>query len=219
MPDFFLHHPLWIPPAAYLLGSIRVSGFSVFFCIRPDEGPAVRHRRNGKGGTEHFVRRAALAMSAAALFLNAAKGYLAVWLAAHFAQANIHWMMYAALGAILGDMFPIWLGFRGGRGVATAAGAFLGICWPAVAIAFSVWLLVLWFWGYLSLASISAAAALPMLMYVLYAPGHAPPDVISFGTMLAAVLVFMRHSANIQRLLSGTEPRFGPGRPKDDPKD
>jgi len=211
------HGVWWIFPAAYLLGSIPFGKLLGADRQEAAGGPVVRSRRNGHGGAAEVARGPAIASRLATVLLDAAKGYLAVLLAVRFTQANIHWIMYAALGVILGDLFPIWLRFRGGTGVATAAGAFLGICWPAVAIAFSVWLLVLWFWGYLSLASISAAAALPMLMYILYAPGHAPPDVVSFGTMLAAVLVIVRHSTNIQRLHSGKEPRFGPGQRKDDP--
>jgi len=222
IPAFFLHDPLWIPLAAYLLGSIPFAKLLGADRDAARGGPAVRRRRNGRSGaeTENVARRRArLLTDLATVLLDAAKGYFAVWLAMHFTQANIHWMMYAALSALVGDIFPIWLGFRGGRGVATAAGAFLGICWPAVAIAFSVWLLVLWFWDYVSLASISAAAALPMFMYILYAPSHAPPEVVSFGTMLASVLVIMRHSGNIQRLLSGTEPHLGTGKPTDDPEE
>jgi len=205
-----LHSLWWILPAAYLLGSIPFGKF-----LARTKG--IIRLPGGSIDAADVAREAGLAAGIATMLLDAAKGFLAVWLAAHFTQGDVHWMMDSAMCVILGHIAPIWLRFRGGRGVATAAGAFLGICWPAVAIAFSVWLLVLWFWGYLSLASISAAAAFPMLMYILYAPGHAPPDVVSFGTLLLATIVVLRHRPNIKRLLSGTEPRFGPGRPKDDP--
>jgi acyl phosphate:glycerol-3-phosphate acyltransferase len=205
-----LHSLWWILPAAYLLGSIPFGKF-----LARTKG--IIRLPGGSIDAADVAREAGLAAGIATMLLDAAKGFLAVWLAAHFTQGDVHWMMDSAMCVILGHIAPIWLRFRGGRGVATAAGAFLGICWPAVAIAFSVWLLVLWFWGYLSLASISAAAAFPMLMYILYAPGHAPPDVVSFGTLLLATIVVLRHRPNIKRLLSGTEPRFGPGRPKDAP--
>ena len=204
----FLYAKIWILPAAYLLGSIPFGRW----LLRARKGI----RLVGSGGIDaaDVARDAGLAAGLATMLLDAAKGYFSVWLAAHFTQADIRWMTGAALCAILGDMFPIWFGFRGGRGVATAAGAFLGICWTAVALGFSVWLLVLWFWGYVSLASISAAAAFPMLMYLLYAPQHAPPWIVSYGTLLAAALVVLRHRASIRRLLAGTETRFGPGEPK-----
>jgi glycerol-3-phosphate acyltransferase PlsY len=100
------------------------------------------------------------------------------------------------------------LKFQGGRGVATGAGVFLPICWQAVVGALIVWVVVLVFWRYVSLASISAAAALPFLIYVLYAPGHAPPQSISAGASFAMILIIARHRANITRLLRGTEPQF-----------
>jgi glycerol-3-phosphate acyltransferase PlsY len=117
-------------------------------------------------------------------------------------------MMYAGLAAILGHIFPIWLKFSGGKGVATALGVFLAICWPAVAAAVAIFVIVVIFWRYVSLGSISAAAALPLLVYVLYAPGHAPPVALSTGTLLAAILILMKHRWNIERLMIGTEPRF-----------
>jgi glycerol-3-phosphate acyltransferase PlsY len=117
-------------------------------------------------------------------------------------------MILAAVLTLVGHTFPIWLKFQGGRGVATGAGVFLPICWQAVVGALIVWVLVLVFWRYVSLASISAAAALPFLVYVLYAPGHAPPQFISAGASFAMILIIARHRANIIRLLRGTEPQF-----------
>ena len=92
--------------------------------------------------------------------------------------------------------------------MATAVGVFLPICWQAVVTAIVVWVAVVAFWRFVSLASISAAAALPLLMYVLYAPGHAPPHAVSGGVSAAMVMIILRHRANILRLLRGTEPRF-----------
>jgi glycerol-3-phosphate acyltransferase PlsY len=123
-------------------------------------------------------------------------------------------MMYAGLAAVLGHVFPVWLKFEGGKGVATAMGVFLAICWPALASAALLFLLVIIFWRYVSLASISAAAALPLLVYLLYAPGHAPPTAVSICTLLAAVMVIVKHRDNIERLLAGTEPRFEMSRKK-----
>ena len=139
------------------------------------------------------------------LLLDAAKGYLAVWLAARIANGNIRWLMIAAVAAVLGHMFPIWLRFRGGKGVATALGVFLPICWQAAAAAVVLWLLVVAFWRYSSLGSIIAAAALPVLVYLLYAPQYAPPDVVTIGTALIAILVLAKHRSNIERLIAGKE--------------
>jgi len=206
---FLRHYPAWILPPAYLLGSIPFGKF-----LARTRG--IIRLSGGSIDAADVAREAGLAPGILTMLLDAAKGYLAVWLAAHFTQADTQWMMDAALCAILGHMAPIWLGGGGGKGVATAAGAFLGLCWPAAAIAFSFWLMVLWFWGYVSLASISAVAASPLLMYLLYAPGHAPPRHLSFETLLIATVLFIRHRPNIKRLLSGTEPRFRIGPPKND---
>jgi glycerol-3-phosphate acyltransferase PlsY len=87
----------------------------------------------------------------------------------------------------------------------------VAICWPALAAAVFLFLLVAVFWRYVSLASISAAAALPLLVYLLYAPGHAPPTAVSVCTLLSAVVVIVKHRDNIERLMAGTEPRFEMG--------
>jgi glycerol-3-phosphate acyltransferase PlsY len=146
------------------------------------------------------------------LALDGAKGYLAVWLAGRATNGNIHWMTLAAVLALAGHVWPVWLRFRGGRGVATGAGVFLPICWQAVVGAIAVWILVVVFWRYVSLGSISAAASLPLLMYLLYAPRHAPPVTLSAGVSLAMVIVILRHRANILRLLDGSEPQVYIGR-------
>jgi glycerol-3-phosphate acyltransferase PlsY len=154
----------------------------------------------------------------ATLLLDGAKGYFAVWLAGRVTNGNPRWMILAAVLTIVGHTFPVWLRFQGGRGVATGAGVFLPICWQAVLGALIVWLVVLAFWRYVSLASISAAASLPLLVYLLYAPGHAPPESISAGASFAMLLIIARHRSNIIRLLRGTEPQFsfkgGPRSPK-----
>src|SRR5229473_1938034 len=121
-------------------------------------------------------------------------------------------MMYAGLAAILGHIFPVWLSFSGGKGVATALGVFLVISWAAVAAAVAIFAIVVLFWRYVSLASVSAAASLPLLVFVLYAPGHAPPVAVSTVTLLAATLIIVKHKENIHRLMAGTEPRFEMGR-------
>jgi len=140
--------------------------------------------------------------------LDGGKGYLSVWLAARVTDGNPRWMILAALLTIVGHTFPVWLRFQGGRGVATGAGVFLPICWQAVLGALIVWVVVLIFWRYVSLASISAAAAIPLLVYLLYAPGHAPPQPVSAGASFAMLLIIARHRSNIIRLLRGTEPQF-----------
>jgi glycerol-3-phosphate acyltransferase PlsY len=117
------------------------------------------------------------------------------------------WMIAAALGAIVGHVFPVWLRGRGGRGVATGLGAYLVICWPAALASLAIWLVVLGISRYVSLASLMATASLPVLVYFLYAPGHIPSPPIYIGTILGAILIIVKHSPNIARLMSGTEDR------------
>jgi acyl phosphate:glycerol-3-phosphate acyltransferase len=192
----------------YALGSIPFG----YLLVRARSGGDVRAMGSGNIGATNVARTAGLPIGVATLLLDAGKGYFAVWLAGHFSGGNIRIMMYAGLAAILGHVFPVWLKFSGGKGVATALGVFLMISWAAVAAAVAVFAIVVLFWRYVSLASVSAAAALPLLVYLLYAPGHAPPAAVTAGTLLAAALVIVKHRGNIERLMAGTEPRFEMGR-------
>ena len=98
--------------------------------------------------------------------------------------------------------------------MATGLGVFAVLCPLAALAAALFFVLVFLFWRFVSLASISAAAALPLLVYFLWAPHHAPPLVVSFGTLFASALIIYKHDANLQRLVEGTEPRFVPRKPK-----
>ena len=191
----------------YLLGSIPFG----YLLVRATGGGDIRFKGSGNIGATNVARTSGWSVGIATLLLDAGKGFLSVWLTGHFSGGNIRFMMYAGLAAMIGHVFPVWLKFEGGKGVATALGVFLGVCWPAVATAVLLFLLVALFWRYVSLASISAAAALPLLVYLLYAPGHAPPTPVSVCTLLAAVIVIVKHRDNIERLLAGTEPRFEMG--------
>ena len=194
----------WILPMAYVLGSIPFG-----FLIAKARGLGdIRSAGSGNIGAANVTRVVGRGAGLLTLALDAAKGYLAVWLAARLAGENITWMMLAGLAAIVGHLFPVWLGFRGGRGVATGVGVFLPICWTAVLAALVIWLVVVLIWRYVSLGSIVAAASLPLLTYWLYAPRYAPPLAVSIGTTLAALLIIVRHRPNIARLIAGTETQF-----------
>jgi glycerol-3-phosphate acyltransferase PlsY len=198
------HHWIWIVPAGYLLGSIPFG----LILGRLLGGKDVRAAGSGNIGAANVTRVAGIAAGVLTLLLDGAKGAFSVWLAAWVSGEQASGMMAAGLAAIAGHCFSPWLRFRGGKGVATAAGVFLMICPLAMGVAVILFILVVFFWRYVSLGSISAAAAMPMLVYFLWAPGHAPPPVVSFGTLLAAVLILVRHHANLRRLLQREEPRF-----------
>lgn len=212
MNAIFLGTAWLIPVVAYLLGSIPFG----LLIVKAQGGPDIREIGSGNIGAANVTREAGRVAGILTLLLDAGKGCLAVWLAAHYTSGNIRWMMVAAVSAVVGHMFPIWLGFKGGKGVATGLGVFLPICWQAVAAGIVLWLLVVIFWRYSSLGSISAAVALPLFVYLLYAPGHAPPEFVTFGTVVISVLVLIKHRPNIARLVAGEEPRLNLGKKNDD---
>lgn len=201
-----------IPVAAYLLGSIPFG----LLLSRLFGTADIRKEGSGNIGATNVARVAGPIAGVLTLLLDAGKGALAVMLAARLTNAAALWTMIAGLCALVGHCFPIWLGFRGGKGVATAAGVFLVLCPPAFLGATILFLLVVAYWRFVSLGSISAAAAMPLLVYIFWAPRHAPPLVITFGSLAVALLIVIKHDANIQRLVQGDEPRFSLGRKKDE---
>ena len=193
-----------IPLIAYLLGSIPF-GLIVGTLFG---GKDVRTVGSGNIGATNVSRVAGPFAGILTLLLDAAKGSAAVVLAARVTGDSSTWMMVAALCALVGHCYPVWLKFKGGKGVATAAGIFLVLSPWALCLALAVFILVVVFWRFVSLGSIAAAAAIPLLMYFLWAPGHAPPLAVSFGSLAIALLVLYKHDANMQRLVEGTEAKF-----------
>ena len=199
---------LLIPLAAYILGSIPFG----LILAKLFGGTDVRKGGSGNIGATNVARVVGPLAGILTLILDVAKGSVVVLLAARLSQDSATWMMIAALAALAGHCFPIWLKFKGGKGVATAAGMFLVLCPLAFLGSVILFVLVVTFWRYVSLASISAAAAMPLLMYFLWAPRHAPPLVITFGSLAAAVLIVCKHAGNIRRLVQGVEPKFSFGK-------
>lgn len=197
-------NPYWIAGVAYLLGSIP---FGVLI-VKMRGGPDIRDTGSGNIGAANVMRNAGAAAGALTLVLDAGKGYLAVWMAQRATHGSVRWMTVAAAAAVVGHIFPVWLGFRGGKGVATGLGAFLPICREAVLFALVLWVLVVGFWRYSSLGSIVATAALPVFVYFLYAPGHAPPTDVTICTVAISLLVLWKHRENMRRLIAGKESRL-----------
>jgi acyl phosphate:glycerol-3-phosphate acyltransferase len=193
-----------IPIVAYLLGSIPFG----LLLTKLFGGGDVRQAGSGNIGATNVARVVGPLPGILTLLLDAAKGAAAVWLGARFSNDSATWMVIAALAALIGHCFPVWLKFRGGKGVATAAGVFLMLSPLALLGSVIVFVLVVAFWRYVSLGSISAAASMPLLIYLLWAPHHAPPLAVTFGALAAAVLIIYKHDANIQRLIAGEEPKF-----------
>jgi glycerol-3-phosphate acyltransferase PlsY len=180
----------------YLLGSIP------FGLILTRLGGAGDLRSIGSGniGATNVLRTGRYGLAALTLIGDALKGTAAVLLGARFGPEAA---AIAGLGAFLGHVFPIWLRFKGGKGVATFLGVWLGLYWP-VALAFAiVWLSVAAITRYSSLAALSASLAVPLSLYATGRPAHA----VLAAAM--AALLWWKHAANIRRLANGTESRIG----------
>ena len=195
---------LAIPIAAYFLGSIP---FGLLLTKAFGHGD-VRKVGSGNIGATNVARAAGLLAGVSTLLLDLAKGAAAVLLAEKLSSGSATWMMIAAFAVLLGHCFPVWLKFKGGKGVATAAGVFLVLSSLACLAAVVLFILVVLLWRYVSLGSVSAAAAMPLLIYLLWAPRHAPPLAVIFGAVAVALLIIYKHRGNLQRLLEGTEPKF-----------
>jgi glycerol-3-phosphate acyltransferase PlsY len=210
MPETSLNLALLLI-AAYILGSIP---FGVILA-RLFGSADVRKSGSGNIGATNVARVAGPFAGILTLVFDTGKGAAAVLLAARLAHESAAWMMLAGLAALVGHCFPVWLKFKGGKGVAAALGVFLALCPAAALAALLLFMIVVAIWRYVSLGSITAAAAIPLLMYFLWAPRHAPPLIITCGSLAAAVLVVYKHDGNIQRLVQGEEPKISLSRKKD----
>lgn len=160
-------------------------------------------RRIGSGniGATNVLRTGNKALAGATLLLDLLKGALPVVIASQFAAENAG--LWAGLGAVLGHLFPVWLGFKGGKGVATSYGVLIVAAWPVGIAAGAVWLLAAKVLRISSLAALISFALAPLLAWAL-----ADSGVVILAVTIAA-LIYARHHTNIRRLLSGTEPRIG----------
>ncbi|HVC46041.1 MAG TPA: glycerol-3-phosphate 1-O-acyltransferase PlsY [Terracidiphilus sp.] len=200
---------LLIALAAYLLGSIPTGYLLVRFVLKQD----IRTVGSGNIGATNVLRSGGKGLGAATFLLDMLKGCAAVWMGMLAARL---WMpgvpvrnvaALAALCAVLGHMFPVWLKFRGGKGVATGFGVFLVAApWAALA-ALTVFALVLGASRFVSLASITSAACFPVFAWLLD-HGDKPAFFLAVQAIVA-LLIIVKHHRNIRRLMTGTENRFG----------
>lgn len=189
-----------IPVIGYLLGSIPFG----FLIVRVTAGADIRSQGSGNIGATNVFRKSRWA-GIGTLLLDGGKGYLAV-LIARWMGGDPAWQAIAALAAILGHVFTVWLRFKGGKGVATGCGAYLAICPAAVVTTLVVFVLTVAVTRYISLASILATGAFPLWAY-LYGE---PASVLLWGALGASVII-LKHQQNIRRLFAGTESKFAPG--------
>ena len=181
----------------YLIGSIP---FGLLLARAGGHGD-IRNIGSGNIGATNVLRTGDRKLAAATLALDMAKGAVAVLIAQRWGMDP---SVAAAAGAVLGHLFPVWLGFKGGKGVATALGVLLALSWKAGALACLTWLCVAALFRYSSLAALAALAAAPL--YIHYLQGGRRQ--VQFAAALA-VVVWARHWENIARLFAGTEPKIG----------
>ena len=186
-----------IPVIGYLLGSIPFG----FLIVRVTAGADIRRQGSGNIGATNVFRKSRWA-GVGTLLLDGGKGYLAVFIA-RWMGGDPAWQAIAALAAILGHVFTVWLRFKGGKGVATGCGAYLAICPAAVVTTLVVFVVTVAVTRYISLASILATGAFPLWAY-LYGE---PVSVLLWGALGASVII-LKHHQNIRRLFAGTESKF-----------
>ena len=189
-----------IPIVSYLLGSIPFG----FLLMKFSQGKDIRSFGSGNIGATNVFRKSRVT-GILTLILDAGKGYLAVVIAC-WLSADPKWPAIAALAAIAGHIFPLWLKFRGGKGVATGCGAFLALCLPAVGTTLVLFVVVLALTRYISAASIAATALFPFWAYLYGYPAWG-----LFWGGAGALLIIIKHHQNIRRLISGTENKFTMG--------
>jgi glycerol-3-phosphate acyltransferase PlsY len=181
----------------YLLGSVPFG----LLLTKAAGGPDVRTIGSGNIGATNVLRTGRKGLAAVTLLCDAFKGTVAVLLAAYFASAEA--ALFAGLGAFLGHLFPVWLKFKGGKGVATYIGLLIGLAPLAALIFIGIWLAIAWLSRYSSLAALIASALTPIGLL-----GQGEPNVAALFFLLT-ILLWVMHRANISRLLNGNEGKIG----------
>jgi glycerol-3-phosphate acyltransferase PlsY len=181
----------------YLLGSIPFGPL----LTRAAGGPDLRSIGSGNIGATNVLRTGNKPLAAATLFGDMLKGTVAVLLVRYL--AGVDTALAAGLGAFLGHLFPVWVKFKGGKGVATYIGLLIGLYWPGALIFCAIWLIVAFASRYSSLAALVASALTPAALWLLAMPRVAVLFVV------LSVLLWLRHIPNIQRLIAGSEGKIG----------
>jgi len=193
---------------SYLLGATPTS----YWVGKVAHGLDLREHGSGNLGATNALRVMGWKSALPVVVFDVAKGWIPVTLFAEWAGVGVGWTLAFGAASILGHMFSVWVGFKGGKGMATSAGVFLGLAPTAVAIGFVVWLAFTLVTGYVSLASIVVSFALPFLIF--FTPHAGGTTVVGFSAALAAFVIW-KHRSNIGRLARGQENRFrrptGPG--------
>ena len=192
---------LWLV-ASYFVGAIPTS----FLAGRIFRGIDLREHGSKNLGATNVYRTLGWRYAIPVGLVDIAKGAVPVLVFAPRVSDSQLFALACGVAAIVGHVFSVFVRFRGGKGVATAAGAMLGLTPLSLGVALLIWIVVLKLSGYVSLASMSAAAGFPAAVYLLERPDQ--PEILWLDALLAAAIIWL-HRANIRRLLNGTESRFG----------
>lgn len=209
--------PPLLPPALLLAGYLIGSIPSGWLAGRWLAGIDIREQGSGSTGATNVLRVLGKGPALAVFVVDVLKGTAAVRLAKALLEPAggaaggwgvDAWVVAAGLAALAGHIWPVWLGWKGGKAVATGLGMLLGLAWPVGLACFGIFLTVLSLARIVSLASVVAALSLPLLMLGWFGDGGLRPAYLVLA-VLTTVLVVWRHRANLQRLLEGSEPRLG----------
>ncbi len=181
---------------AYLLGAVPFG----YLLVRWKTGRDVRASGSGNIGATNVLRTTSRSLGVFTLVLDIFKGFLAVWIAARLTAASPEWTAAAALAVMAGHAFPVFLGFRGGKAVASYVGAFLYLTPLALALVLAAFVLLVWRTRFISLGSIAGAALLPVAAALLGAP-----IAVVAAAVIGGAFIIWRHRENIARLRAGTE--------------
>jgi len=199
-------HPSQVGPALWMLLAYLLGSLPVGLLLSKVKGQDPRKVGSGNIGATNVMRTSGKALGLLTLAGDILKGLLPTALAMRAGEPQFL-VAAVALAAFVGHLFPVYLGFRGGKGVATALGVFIALSYLAVLIDIAVFACVLYVWRYVSLGSLAAAALMPVLLLALKAPAA-----YVFLCLAVMLLIFAKHAKNISRLMAGTENRMGAGR-------
>jgi acyl phosphate:glycerol-3-phosphate acyltransferase len=201
--------------AVFLLGSYLLGSIPFGYLAGRLQGIDIRQAGSCNVGATNVVRVLGKGYGYPVFALDCSKGFAAVKISMLMATGRPpEWNspeifgILAAMCSVLGHLYPPWLKFKGGKGVATSAGALLALTPVATLIGVAIWILVFWLTRYVSLASLTAAVVLPIVILVVSSPDQNKRKPLVYSSVCVAAVVVWRHRSNLSRLIRGTEPRF-----------
>ena len=201
--------------AVFLLGSYLLGSIPFGYLAGRLQGIDIRQAGSCNVGATNVVRLLGKGYGYPVFALDCSKGFAAVKISMLMATGRPpEWNspeifgILAAMCSVLGHLYPPWLKFKGGKGVATSAGALLALTPVATLIGVAIWIIVFWLTRYVSLASLTAAVVLPIVILVVSSPDQNKRKPLVYSSVCVAAVVVWRHRSNLSRLIRGTEPRF-----------